>query len=140
MIERYDLNTDALPTLPTPHDCIVTRMQQEDQFIVFYFENDISGRDSIKAIHPQAKTLIIRYHLTKYREFTFHKWYRGIRLLFPSGFYKQIDKPNLDKLVLPRLEYLYHHVSYCSIITTLFSDGYMILDANVDYVEFEWIE
>ena len=38
-----------------------------------------------------------------------------------------------------KLEYLYHNVAYCSVITKLFSNGYVILDAEIDYVEFEWI-
>ena len=37
------------------------------------------------------------------------------------------------------MEYLYHNVGYCSIITKLFLHDTIILDAMIDTVEFEWI-
>ena len=38
------------------------------------------------------------------------------------------------------LEYLYHNVGYCSIITKLHSDAPVMIDAGVDYLVYEWIE
>jgi len=140
MIEKYSLIEETLPTLPTPHDCVISQIELDDQFIVFYFENNIASHDSIEAIHPNAKSLIIRYHLTKYKEYAFYRWHRGIRLLFPSGYYKEMKKTDVQKLPLSRLEYLYQHVDYSSVIITLFSGGYIILHAEIDDAEYEWIE
>ena len=55
MIERYALIQETLPTLPTPHDCIISRIELDEQFIVFYFEENIAAHDSIKAIRPNAQ-------------------------------------------------------------------------------------
>ncbi|MBQ3222975.1 MAG: hypothetical protein IJB41_05130, partial [Clostridia bacterium] len=68
------------------------------------------------------------------------KWHKGVYFFSPSGFYKQIQKPDLGRLTTSRLEYLYHNIRYCSIITTLCANGFLILDADVDYIEYEWIE
>ena len=141
MIEAYRLDGDTFPTLPTPHDCVITRIQQVGQHIVFYFENDISSHDSISAIRPRARSLILRYHLVECGEYAVYKWHRGFPFFSPSGFYKPITKPDLNKLTTSRLEYLYHNIRHCSIITTLCADNsFLILDADVDYVEYEWIE
>ena len=140
MIERYALIQETLPTLPTPHDCIISRIELDEQFIVFYFEENIAAHDSIKAIRPNAQSLIIRYHLTEHKAYAFYEWRRGIRLFFPSGYYKEIQKPDLNQFTSVKLEYLYQHIDYSSIIITLFSRGYIILKAEIDYAEYEWIE
>ena len=146
MKETYFLNGDTLPTIPVPHDCIIKKAQLKDQFIEFIFEDNISYHDSIKYYKPDAKSLIIRYHLSgDPDDYSIYKWIKPKRLLSKlfskDGHYKKIKNSLLTELPEGkfRLEYLYHNVGYCSIITKLFLNGYIILDADVDYVEFEWI-
>ena len=146
MKETYFLNGESLPTIPVPHDCVIKKIRLKDQFIEFIFEDDISYHDSIKYYKPDAKSLIIRYHFSDDPDdYSIYKWIRPNRLLSKlfskDGHYKRIKNSLLTELPEGkfRLEYLYHNVGYCSIITKLFSNGYIILDAEVDYVEFEWI-
>ncbi len=40
MIETYYLNKEQLPTIPTPHDCVLTDIKIENQSIVFKFEEE----------------------------------------------------------------------------------------------------
>lgn len=142
MIETYYLNKEQLPTIPTPHDSVITDIKIENQSIVFKFEDDISYHDSIKAIRPDAKSLIVRYHLIDEESFSVYKWHKPVKFFTSNGYYKNVDNCKLTSLATNRikLEYLYHNVGYCSIITKLYSGRYIILDAEVDYVEFEWIE
>ena len=142
MLERYNLHEKQLPTIPTPHDGIIKKVSIENQFIIFEFEDDISYHDAIKYIKPEAKSLIIKYHLLNEDDFTFYKWHQPHRLLqklFRSnGYYKEISA---EKIIhkYSDIEYLYHNLGYCSIITQLFDEGNIVLQADVDYVEFEWI-
>ncbi|MBP1550124.1 MAG: hypothetical protein J6A05_08975 [Oscillospiraceae bacterium] len=142
MIETYYLDKEQLPTIPTPHDSVVTDIHIENQCIVFRFEENVSEYDAINVIRPDAKSLIIRYHLIDEDSFSIYRWHKPIKLLVPSGYYKSIDNSALSFLAADKykLEYLYHNLGYRSIITKLFSRGYIIIDAEVDYVEFEWIE
>ena len=142
MIETYYLNKEQLPTIPTPHDCVLTDIKIENQSIVFKFEEDISYHDSIKTIRPDAKSLIVKYHLIDEESFSVYNWHKPVKIFASNGYYKSIDNCKLTSLATNKikLEYLYHNVGYCSIITKLYSGGYIILDAEVDYVEFKWIE
>lgn len=146
MKETYFLNGETLPTIPVPHDCVIKKVRLKDQCIEFVFENDISYHDSIKYYKPDAKSLIIKYHFANDpADYSIYKWIKPNRLLSKlfskDGHYKRIKTGLFTELSggKLRLEYLYHNVGYCSIITKLFSDGYIILDAEVDYVEFVWI-
>lgn len=64
MNELYRLDTEALPFIPTPHDCVIKTILVEDnnQCISFVFEDDISEYDSIANQRPKAKSLVIKYH------------------------------------------------------------------------------
>lgn len=146
MKEKYFLNGESLPTIPVPHDCVIKKIQLKDQCIEFIFEDDISYHDSIQYYKPDAKSLIIRYHFAyDTDDFSIYKWVKPMRLLSKlfsiDGYYKRIKNSLLTELPEGKFkfEYLYHNVGYCSIITKLFSNGYIILDADIDYVEFEWI-
>ena len=146
MKETYFLNGETLPTIPVPHDCVIKKVRLKDQCIEFVFEDDISYHDSIKYYKPDAKSLIIKYHLADDPDdYSIYKWVKPNRLLsklfLKDGHYKRIKNSLLTELLEGkfRLEYLYHNVGYCSIIIKLFSGDSIILDANIDYVEFEWI-
>lgn len=64
--EIYHLNADTLPTMPVPHDCVIKTIlvDRDNSCISFIFEDDIAEYDSVAYQRPNAKTLIIKYHLT----------------------------------------------------------------------------
>ncbi len=141
MKEVYYLNKKTLPTIPVPHDCIVKTLSLRDHCIEFVFEDDISYHDSIKNIKPEAKSLIIRYHFANDEDdFAIYKWVKP-RPFSKAERYIRLDNRTLAKLTEGKLkpEYLYHNIGYCSIITKLCAYREIILDAEVDYVELEWI-
>ena len=147
MIEKYFLNGASLPTIPVPHDCVIKHIARTDQCIEFVFEDDISRHDSIQFYRPNAKSLIVRYHFAyDPNDFSIYKWVQPNRLLSKlvsaDGHFQRNKTSLLTKLPEGKfkLEYLYHNVGYCSIITKLFAGGEIILDAEIDYVEFEWME
>ena len=85
MKEVFYLNKETLPMIPVPHDCFIKEIALKDGFAEFTFEDDISYHDSIKFIKPEAKSLIIRYHLiydlddidiTMLESMTYHWWAR----------------------------------------------------------------
>ena len=146
MKETYDLKGDSLPTIPVPHDCVIRKILLKDQCLEFHFEDNISERDSIRFYKPDAKSLIIRYHFADDPDdYSLYKWVKPNRLLSrlfnKDGHYIRLKNSVLPKLTEGKkpLEYLYHNVGYCSIITKLFLHDTIILDAMIDTVEFEWI-
>lgn len=140
MIETYYLNDKTLPTIPVPHDCVIKNVSIDNQYIIFKFEDDISYHDSIKYIRPDAKSLIIRYHMVAEDSFSVYKWNKPKKFMLKNGYFEQLDNSSIIKFSSGKLEYLYHNVGYCSVITKLFEKGYILLDAEVDFIEFEWIE
>ena len=60
---------------------------------------------------------------------------------FPK-FRKLYDELDLDILVSlvkrERVEYLYHYVSYQSLIVNLYCGSNIILDLHADYIEYIW--
>jgi hypothetical protein len=148
MKESYCLNTDSLPTIPVPHDCRIKCIRIENQSIVFIFEDDISWHDSIVAINPKAKSLVIRYHLVNdVRDYELYKWVKP-NLLFREGGYKSIahclkkgQHEILKGLTHSELTYLFHYVGYNTIVIELYSESarQIVLKGDVDAVEYEWI-
>lgn len=139
MKEIYDLNKETLPTICVPHDCVVKDIQLKDQTLIFIFEDNISSHDSIQATHPNAKSLIVQYHLTEESAFSVYVWEKPGRFLRKDGCYRRLDNSQLFAFA-GHIEYLYHNVGYCSIIIKLCADSEVILDAYVDHLEYEWIE
>ena len=139
MTETYYLDGTILPTIPVPHDCVIKKVRSENQHIIFEFEDDISYFDSIKNFKPEAKSLIIKYHLLDDGDFSVYKWKKPSGFFHKNGRYDCMDNHTITKLSDSRLEYLYHYVGYRSIIIKLFSNGFIIIDADVDHIEFEWI-
>lgn len=138
MKEVYHLNKSELPTIPVPHDCIIRNISVEGHCIIFVFEEDISYHDSIKCIRPNARTLTVKYHLTDDNAYSLYKQQKtipGRRIQ-----YKAVDGSDIVSLAKRRLEYLYHYVGYSSIIIKLFSGRAIVLEADVDHIEFEWVE
>ena len=137
MKETYYLNQDTLPTMPVPHDCIINKIILEEQSLVFSFTSDISRYDSVRNLRPYAKSLTIRYHLID-DVYWLYKSLKCGKIFFKEGGYKGLPQDDLFRLTDVKLEYLYHFVGYESIIIKMYSDREIILDATVDYVEYEW--
>ena len=142
MIEEYRLDKTELPILPCPHDCEIKDVNYDDSFLTFVFEDDISQYDSIQHIRPQSVSLIIRYHLIHpdlviYRAIQ-HVTRWGKR--FGRIGYYLVDNNYLK--MTDKLEYLGHWIDYKSILIVLCSEdcGSIIVNAAVDYVEYEWID
>lgn len=138
MKELYYLNQDVLPAMPVPHDCIIKSIALEGESLVFSFADDISRYDSVRHIRPDVKSLIIRYHLVD-EVYELYKFVKPGKIFFREGAYKGLPQDALFRLADGKLEYLYHFVSYESIIIKMYSEREIILDAEVDYVEYEWI-
>ena len=133
----YYLNQAVLPTIPKPHDCIITSIEYDSEFLTLKFEDDISYHDSTKIYNPNAKSLIIKIHLLD-SQFDVYKWERH---LF-SGKEKGLSLINCNKVFskINRLEYLSHYIAYNSMIIELFQSDYIILKIETDFIELEWIE
>ena len=139
MKEIYYLNDNILPTIPVPHDCVIDSITSENQYIVFAFESDISHHDSIKNINPDAKSLVMKFHLVD-ECFDLYKWHKPVKIFANKGFFKCIDNSKLFGLTLSeyKLEYLYHYFGYQSLIIELCSDTIIRLELTVDYIEVYW--
>lgn len=143
--ETYHLNTNVMPTIPVPHDCVIKEIVMEEDILTFVFEDDITYHDSIKSICPDSdfKSLVIKFHLLDniYDISMFVK--NKTNRYHTTSLYKEIflseDKYALLNLSKNRLEYLSHNVGYCSIIVKLWSNRSIVLDMTVDQVEYEWI-
>lgn len=139
MKEIFYLDKAILPTIPVPHDCVIKEVQIDGQYLSFVFEDDISYHDSIKLIAPGAKSLIIRYHLTDEDSFSVYKWKKPKKISLKQGCYMRLNNSRLTKSSKNKIEYLYHNIGFSSIIIRLFSGEMIIVDAEVDYLEYEWI-
>ena len=65
MKETFYLTGNTFPRMPVPHDNVISRINLNDQFITFFLDADVDDEDdAIRFYHPEAKSLIIRYHQT----------------------------------------------------------------------------
>lgn len=138
MKTTYYLNQETLPTIPTPHDSIITAIEYNSEFLILKFEKDISSYDSIKLINPNANSLIIRVHLLD-PDFETYKWEQKCSLMKGEGFVLTNNRKVFGSK-FKEMEYLYHYVGYNSIIIQLFQSRHIILNVSSDFIEFEWIE
>ena len=132
----YYLDKTEWPTIPIPHDCIVKGISLSDDSLILGFEQEISTYDSIQHICPNAKSLTIKIHLID----TFDIYQMEIRK-FPKfrKLYVELDFNKLVNLVKQkRVEYLYHYISYQSLIVNLYCGANIILDLRTDYIEYIW--
>lgn len=137
--ERFYLNQPQLPGLPIPHDCMIKSALIEDNCLVFTFEDDISGYDSIRCYKPEAKSLIIRYHLAYDKaDIRIFKRQAAHGLFRRRESYKTLEFREFSKLT-ERMEYLTHYLAYCSLIIELCAYDNILLRADVDHIEYEWI-
>ena len=142
MTETYRLVGEQLPTIPLPHDCEIKSIRLQDGILEMVFEDDISRHEAIQYWKPDAKSLVMRFHLDCAPEdCEILRWVRRRKPFGRNGHYKVIGFGELSGLTEHRLEYLYHYVTYCSVIVKLCSrkTGNVLLDMDVKAVELEWI-
>ena len=112
MIEIYSL-AGSPPDIPTPHDCVIRRIYQENDCIVIEFVDNITDFDSARFYCPTAKSLSIRYRLS---DMDFQLYQSKTRK--KSGSYvttfTSLPDDTLFRLTERKykLEYLRHYVSY----------------------------
>ena len=146
MNELYHLDTDVLPSMPTPHDCVIKTIlvDKEKQLISFVFEDDLSEYDSIAHQRPNAKSLVIKYHF--YNAVEDYELYRFMKpsICHRHGGYKCLTEYKkgkhdaLLKLTKHNLEYLHHYVAYKDMIVHLWAETSIVLQLDVDTIEYEW--
>ena len=136
MTTKYCLNQNILPTIPIPHDSIITSIEYDSKFLTLKFEEDISYHDSIKIINPNAKSLTIKIHLLD-REFDVYKWKRHLALGKGQGFALMDCNKVFSRI--KGTAYLSHYITYNSIIIELFQSETIVLKVESDFIEFEWL-
>lgn len=62
-VETFNLIGQQLPTIPVPHDCVIKEIALDEGWLILSFEDDLSYHESIKCIHPNARTLTIKFHM-----------------------------------------------------------------------------
>ena len=139
MIEKYSLNVNVLPNLPTPHDCIIESISFDDEYLIFNFEKNIARHDSIVYKGVNLDSLIIRYHLVD-PLFDTYLWKLRTSLFRTEGYILINNNKLVDLAQNKRLEYLYQYIGYESIIIKLFDTSEIMLELNADFIEYEWIE
>ncbi len=130
MKQTYKLNEAQLPTMVTPHDCVIKEIKKDDDFLIFVFEDDISHHDSFE----DKKTLKIKYHLIQEYEIYRQKWNR----LMKRSEYTELKNESI--LFKGNSQYLYQCVGYEHLLIQLYKDTMYVLSLNTDYVEYEWVE
>ena len=141
MVQTFSL-AGAAPDIPNPHDCVIRRIYQDNDSIVFEFEDDITKFDSAKFYCPTAKSLIIRYHLPDMDYVLYQGRTRKKSDRYVTN-YTAMPNGRLFRLTERKykLEYLYHFVSNFSMILVLASGQELRLELpDIDYVEYEWVE
>ncbi len=134
---QYRLDKNEYSTIPCVHDCTIKEVEIKEDFLIFYFEDEINRNDSVNRIYPNAKTLITKYHLID--DFDVFVWKRKLSLTKGAG-YIEVDRTALADMAKTRLVYLFHNVAYQSMILKLWIGQSVIVDLRTDYVEYEWIE
>ena len=148
MSELYHLDADVLPWLPNPHDCVIKTIlvDKDNRCISFVFEDDISSNYSIECTKPNVKSWVISYHfyndvedyiLLKYVKPSLLHRYGGWKCLCEQ-YIKNGKHDALLNLTKYHLEYKSHHVAYKSLIIELWAKSSIVLQLDVDTVEYEW--
>ena len=140
MIVSYSLTDSSVLSIPNPHDCTIEKIYLECDWLCFVFDSDLSYHDSIKAQCPNAKSLIIRYHLLdqdiclyRYRRLKSKNSREGYILEKPGKLMRLTEKKW-------KPDYISHYLGASSMIIELSSDKSYRLELDVDTVEYEWIE
>ena len=138
-VETYSLDGNNAFNIPLPHDCEIKDIREDDDYLIIDFEDDISCHDAIRAVHPDAQTLTVRFHLE----------YGGLQGIYQyrhskkhgDGYMLVKSLKKLRKLMKEcgfPATYLYHYVAFHQVIVELCVDDSTLLMLWADSVEFEW--
>ena len=78
MVVKYQLNQDTYPMISCLHDCVIKKVEIQNEFLIFRFESEINQHDGIQRINQKAKSLVIKYHLIY--DFEIFVWRRRLSL------------------------------------------------------------
>ena len=148
IVETYLLDGNNASNIPLPHDCEIKGIREKDDYLIIDFGDDISYDDAIRAVHPDAQTLTVRFHL-EYGGLDGVKAYGGLQGIYQ---YRNSKKHGEGYMLVKSLKklrklmkecgfpatYLYHYVAYHQVIVELCVDDSTLLMLLADSVEFEW--
>ena len=141
---QYRFDGETLPQLPCLHDCAISRIALEGEYLTLYFEEDLFQYESVSRLQPGMKRLVVRYHLIDpcmmvYRRFS-RKTDNGQG--YEIGYLEYEDQNEfLEAASDMELLYLYHRVGYNAISLKLWSykePHDVIMELSADYVEYKW--
>ena len=138
IVETYDLTGKALPTISTPHDCVIKEIAMAESWLVLSFEENIARHESVQYSHPNARMMQMRIHLLD-EEFSLLAYERRRY----ENVYVERKPKKLFELARreEELVYLRHLVGYGEMQIELFqSAGGILVDLCADRVEMEWFE
>lgn len=138
MIRKYEITE----SIPIPHDCVITGISVEHDYLIFSFEQELYTRESIQDIHPSANSLTMRFHLTRFSGMDVCRLYiRKASKIHEA--YRRLKDQELIHLPCQKnapLEYLYHYIGAREIIIHLRGKNNFVLYVCADTVEYNWIE
>lgn len=142
MTEEYSLRESTLPSIPTPHDCVISAIEEDGEDLCFRFEEKkLAEREAIREKHPRASALVMRFHMDARDRPVFQL----LEQKHPrdDAAYEVKKYKKLFKLAEPRrkLTYQYHFVAFGRIIITMSSDSANVqLCFSTDKVTLDWKE
>ncbi len=135
MKELFRLDEAQLPTMITPHDCIIKEIRHENDTLVLAFEDDISRHDAIQATRPSARSLTITYHLTDDCEILHRRWNKF------QGRTEYIELKHKKALLAQGMAFLCQYVAHGEVIVKLWREREeYLLSLCADSVEYDWSE
>ena len=136
--ETFNLIGQQLPTIPVPHDCVIKKITLNDDWLILSFEDDLSYHESIKCIHPNARTLTMKFHLIgePYLELYAYEQRKY------ENVYVQRKTKKIFTIVKEgrKLEYIGHYVAFGAMKIELCADRPYFIELQTDDIVFEWIE
>ena len=137
-VETFNLIGQQLPTIPVPHDCVIKEIALDEGWLILSFEDDLSYHESIKCIHPNARTLTIKFHMIgePYLELYAYEQ-RNYENVYVQRKTKKIFTIVKESR---KLEYIGHHVAFGSMIIELCANQLYIIELQADDIVYEWME
>ena len=141
---HYPLDAETLPTIPCVHDCAISRIEADTEYLSIFFDDEPSQIESVSRIRPGAKALIIRYHLCDPLIFVYHQFRkkREDGQGYEIGYLEYDSKEEfLNAATDMKLLYLSHYLGYNAVMLKLWAHDApheVWLDFNADAVEYRW--
>ena len=143
-VRVYALDGDALPVLPWLHDCEISLIEADREYLSVFFDDSISLLGSVSRVRPGATKVTVRYHLSDPVFFVYRQFRRGKypEKDFEVGYVMYNDAAEfIGESASSELYYGFHCVEYKHVILKLWSRKEpcdFMLDLNADRVEYEW--